>query len=876
MLNLNKTTKHAVGADGRNQQANKVSLADFERLNHIKNECEKIFYTPKSKFHVDFLWLSQWLKHLNCPRQAILLLQVLYFSHKDGSVFVNGLGENYQGMLINFNALEERLGFSRKVCLSAFKKLEEQGLIVRITLKNNRILYQSTNKANNLLNDLHNYSLAANTSENDYAKVSQNFDTVSVSVPSYSQRDKQAFTFGNSSINKVNNQKVNKKNNNQYNPNQESKNVGATENFDCDKTVIFCDFDFSEFGIGAVKCESSLFDYFTVSQAKAINTITHVKADNIDIIAFNNALSRKDIKREAQDFKQFVDWCYLVAVDAKSASAAKGSVTVSDCDLAESVVVSGSVNLGKVDHLSEKKADKNSNINRQTKLDLDAVINELKAMLADQSLEAITAKVLELNSQYDIDSENELVAAVLVEFGLISEDDFLGGDFAASDLRNALPNQSLTSKEADNTNNASIVKGDNANNLVVDQAHYSEKNAESVTFVDGDSETGIASDLRNIGLKRSLTTENNTNALNVVVEDNADNNRFDQVNDSGNFESVIDGVGFGEGESVGVSDVEVVDFGGDGKGQCRDSRETVANDNDYQQNTSADKIDKENKIVVDQFLNLGKSKYKDFVKLCLQRGFPSETKIIESAKRAIRDYGKLNFDQLFRGICYGDFYGLKLVNSEAVTEIDTDNKEDQKNKKDQSQTKAKNPLSNNPTLNLPTLSDLIMPVVEKEVLKKDWASLAEQSLGLVTVTECQKVALVAIIDYVKRKGVVITSDQEVYEWLYHTVANYEYYFSGATNFKHLANILIKRLVNKSFNRPSGFDTWRKMIGDGERVVSMDTDKKTNKKDLKNYSSEIDLLLGRINDKMNVTNPKKDVKKHQKKLYSNRRTGGFVV
>jgi hypothetical protein len=114
-------------------------------------------------------------------------------------------------------------------------------------------------------------------------------------------------------------------------------------------------------------------------------------------------------------------------------------------------------------------------------------------------------------------------------------------------------------------------------------------------------------------------------------------------------------------------------------------------------------------------------------------------------------------------------------------------------------------------LKLPTLADLKMPVIEKEVLKKDWASLAEQTLGLGVVTECQKIAIVAIIDYVKRQGVVITVDQEVYEWLYHTVANYTYYFSGATSFKHLANILIKRLMNQCFNRPSGFNRWREMI-----------------------------------------------------------------
>jgi DNA-binding Lrp family transcriptional regulator len=800
---------YTAGADGRDQQADKVSLADFGRFNSIQSECDKVFYTPKSKFHVDFLWLSQWFKHLNCPRQAILLLQVLYFSHKDGSVFVNGTGESYQGMLVNFRALEDRLGFSRKVCLTSFKKLEEQGLIVRITLKNNRILYQATNKANNLLNDLHTHSLAANTDKSDYDKVSQNFDNISVSAPSYAQRDRQAFTFGNSSIYKVNIKKVNKKNNNQYNLSQELESVGATENLDCDGIVIFsdfCDFDFSEFGLGAVKCESRLFDYLTVSQAKAINTITHVNAAKIDIVAFNSALDRKDIKREAQDFKQFVSWCYLVAVDAKGASVAKGSMIVNDYDFAESVAVSDSINLGKVDAVGDN-GNKN---NRQTKLNLDVVINELKAILADQSLEVITAKVLHLNNQYDIDTENELVAAVLCDFGLISEDDFLGGFGAASESEVIQGRDSLTTKD-DNNLKAITVKDDNANNEMVDQ-----------------------------------------------------------VNHNHNSEIVVDGVGISKGESVGLSDVEAVNFNGDFQGQARDSRETVANDNNYQQNVSADNTVKDNEIVIDQFLNLGESKYKDFVKLCLKRGFSSETQVIESATRAIKTYGNLNFDQLYNGIIYSHFTVPKLIDRQEVSKTEHENTKAQVNNK------AKNPLSTNPSLKLPTLADLKMPVVEKELLYKDWAILAKQSLGLATVTECQKVALVAIIDYVKRKGVVITSDQEVYEWLYHTVSNYEYYFSGATSFKHLANILIKRLVNQSFNRPSGFDNWRKMVGGNVAVTSVNSDKKTINNDLKNYSTEMNLLLGRIEGKINITNDKKEVKKCHQKLYYTRHDNSFLV
>ncbi|WHN66752.1 hypothetical protein [Cysteiniphilum sp. QT6929] len=917
-------------------------------FNSIQAECDRILYTPKSKFHVDFLWLSQWLKHLHCPRQAILLLQVLYFSHKDGSVFTNAIGETYQGMLVNFNALEERLGFSRKVSLTTFKKLEEQGLIVRITLKNNRILYQSTSKANALLNDLHNYSLAANITQKDYDKLSQNFDEISLSAPSYAQRDRQSFTFGHSSIYRVNNQRVNRKNNTLNNQYQELKSFGASENFDCDKTVIFsdfCDFDFYEFGLGAVKCESSLFDYFTVNQAKVINTIIHVNANKIDIVAFNNALARKDIKREAQDFKQFVDWCYLVAVDAKGANVAKGSMTVSDCDLPERAVDCDRVNLGKMDTKSNNgnNDDNNNNqTNRQSNLDLDAVINELKAILTNKSLETITSKVFELDNQYDIDTENELVAAVLCDFGVISEDEFLSGFNAASDCarninkmiqspttlttrinntevfdvakadnasnkafnqdsnnangqnrknsknsqcsqkntgidrdkeisgvasggQDAMLKPSPATRRSNNTNGFNAVAPDNANKGLIDQARHNEKGKKNID----EYLAVVASDADRGHTKSSLTTEDDNNPKGITVKgDHANNEEIDQASHSVNGAIVVDGLGVRKGESVGFSNGEIVGFSGDGQG--RYLRETVTNDNNYQQNINADNALKDNETIVDQFLNLGESKYKDFIKLCVERCFPSESEVVKSATRAIKDYGKLNFDQLYNGICYSHFTVPKLIDRQAVADIDQDNK------KNQSYNKAKNPLSKNPNLKLPTLTDLKMPIIEKEVLYKDWASLAEQSLGLGVVSECQKIAIVAIIDYVKRKGVVITSDQEVYEWLYHTAANYEYYFSGATNFKHLANILIKRLVNQSFNRPSGFDHWRKMIGGSSSVDRVKIDNKTNNNNLKDDTNEIDLLLRRMEDKINITNPKKEVKNCHEKLYFTRYTGGFVV
>jgi hypothetical protein len=496
--------------------------------------------------------------------------------------------------------------------------------------------------------------------------------------------------------------------------------MSSTEHVDCDETVIF---DFSDLGIESVKCESKLFDYFTVSQAKVINTLTHTNANKIDMVPFNNALARKDIKREAKDFKQFLNWCYLVAVDVK------GFISVADGGAAEWVVDSDRVHLGKVDDISDKVNHHNSQTDSKNKLDLDVVIAELKAILKDKSIETITAKVTELNTQYAIDTENKLVAAVLFDFGVIGEDTFLSGFGVASDEKNAL-------------------------------------------------------------LKTSLTTGSNTiNERNIVVTNHVNNRE----------------------------------------------------------------------IIVDEYLNVGKSKYKDFMKACIKPAFPSESDVVRCATDALKAYDKPNFDQLFKGMCYGDFDVPQLSDRPSVTSLDQNNREAQSN------TKTKNPLSRNPNLKLPTVADLKMPIIEKEVLYKDWASLAQQDLVKDTVIECQKVAIVAMIDYVKRKGVAITSDQEVYEWLYHTVANYQFYFSGAKNFKHLANILIKRLVNQSFNRPSGFDNWRKMVGESSGGVSIKYDNKENNNYLKNYNSEIDLIPSRTGYKISINNGEKSIKKYQKNV-----------
>ena len=108
-------------------------------------------------------------------------------------------------------------------------------------------------------------------------------------------------------------------------------------------------------------------------------------------------------------------------------------------------------------------------------------------------------------------------------------------------------------------------------------------------------------------------------------------------------------------------------------------------------------------------------------------------------------------------------------------------------------------------------NDIEMPPVKKEDLRKDLVGNADQEFhsGVLPYSQC--VALVAIIDYVKRQNVVIGCDKEMYQWLYHMASNQAYYYSNAINFRHWCNIAMSQLKQRRLNRPAGFGKWMSMV-----------------------------------------------------------------
>lgn len=117
----------------------------------------------------------------------------------------------------------------------------------------------------------------------------------------------------------------------------------------------------------------------------------------------------------------------------------------------------------------------------------------------------------------------------------------------------------------------------------------------------------------------------------------------------------------------------------------------------------------------------------------------------------------------------------------------------------------------NRQVEVPTLADIEMPKVSDKRLRHDLASEAEQVFFNGKLPYSQTVALVGIIDYVKRQGVVIGSDKEVYQWLYHMASNKDYYYSNAVNFKHWCNIAMSQLRQRRLHRPAGFGKWLAMV-----------------------------------------------------------------
>ena len=219
-----------------------------------------------------------------------------------------------------------------------------------------------------------------------------------------------------------------------------------------------------------------------------------------------------------------------------------------------------------------------------------------------------------------------------------------------------------------------------------------------------------------------------------------------------------------------------------------------------EQKTIADLFNKNNEILLIEGLNAA--------------GISDKKLIFDTAKEIFAEYPELNFTALLEGVIYRLVtLPVKLKKPDKINQsfLSTfDNIAENKNPP-VANVVTKQVHAEQSDTRLPELFDVLMPDVKKYILRQDWASKADQKFYNGILPDSQKLALVAMIDYVKRKGIKITIDQEVYEWLYHMASNQKHYYSGAKNFKHWCNIAIRQLMQKRLHKPKGFDGWRNRI-----------------------------------------------------------------
>ena len=747
----------------------------IKNSNHLKSILEH------SPVHVQLTWFHKLIANIGDANSALVLTQVvMYHENKYKSFDINN--QKSYGLLYSAKEFSAKLNISYTRALKIPKELINNGWL-EVADKNftsNKKFYQPTGKALDLFCRLH---------------LSENSTTMLNNEKPLLEKTESAF--GNNE--KPYKDKHKDKNNHNLNSlYQALETDGLSKTPDCDLTVIFA---FDDFGLGKVECESGLFDYFTVSQAKVINTITNVFADKIDIIAFNNALARNDLKLEAKDFKQFIGWCYRLAVDAKCQSL----LTVSDCDYFDSncSVVDVSANHSQsevsavidntpssdctlaVDNIINSSSEIQSNIGND--VDLKRVSLRLQNLLVDYSLEQINIEINKIVTRFQ--TENELVNGVLFELGQISEDEFLSGcgnGFVGASETMFEKGGSLDTKQHHNNEHSNIVKSNTANKSNGNQADHKQNEIE---FLNKDVDSGSKEVRENVIYdnhyqqprlatnKTTLPELTCTDIHSMVIERTGKTDR----------KSVTENHFDDEAEPVEFFDIDLEDY-----------------------------------------------HVRLLVNGVLAHGVQDKQKIITTARDVLESYGKLTIAELIHGVIYllVDLPKKKVQTTPAFNEEDyfADSNlqsdpnnihaepsvnDETANDAEKEKVKPIQYIASNKNITTPMVNDLAMPVVDKVALKKDWISLADQNFNESVLPDCQKIALVAIIDYVKRHNVVITSDQEMYQWLYCAVVNHNYYFSRATSFKHLANILIKQLMARGFNRPSGFDNWLRLVNQGK-------------------------------------------------------------
>ena len=185
----------------------------------------------------------------------------------------------------------------------------------------------------------------------------------------------------------------------------------------------------------------------------------------------------------------------------------------------------------------------------------------------------------------------------------------------------------------------------------------------------------------------------------------------------------------------------------------------------------------------------------------LEIGITDMQTAIEAANEIIAEYGNLSVDELIEHVTYLLVELPKKQQSKVTLPSLEEMEQGFNNDFDLEKEVAKIGSI------MPNKDDLTMPQLSEKERQADLIKQADQSLYIGILPDCQRKALVAIIDYVQRKGVVIGCEKEMYQWLYYMLCREYRSYSNAKDFTHWCNIAISQLMKKKVNRPIGFDKW---------------------------------------------------------------------
>jgi len=795
--------------------------------------------------HVDSKWFKEIIALTGSMEEAMLLSDTMIYYRNRYKAFK--VGDQYRyGLIYSAKDYQKNLHIPYRKAMDLPKKLVEKGFLEAHGKKFmcNRTFYTPTKKALENIYKIH-FSFAdncANNKQNSHKKtesrisIKTNIKTpISASIPVGSCVKpllRIRTTACADSHNPYKDKHKDKKNNSHNN----RKNDHLLENSK-DQNVETVIFDFKQFHLGNMQCEKYILDYFTVKQSEIINTVVYCYHNTLDIIIFNQILNRSDLKKEAANFKQLVTWAYLEATKENKTVVIENQAENQVKSESYPVIETQNVNEIVIDSSSEPiAANQDVLVDTQTKKhpatilpeitvdDIHAMIEQrqkepTKSLNSDTEIPSMASEVIASEcvndtgiaaaesqpttppqSAYLLNPSNKLYLletlsekgindAVLIlktaeeiisEYPGISFNDLLDGvvyrlvKLPEKKRQQALINQ--TSPMEIDRETGDVVTAVNVQEVIESKTDENDSKTEPC-LPDRTLSASVTSESKNMIYNRE-SQEKTTQKASEINQKTS----LDCLGDSASTET-----------NIGIKNTTNIIIL---------KQKTVEKINEIRERKWPDVLNKTNQKRLTECLD--------------GAGFEDEEQVLDAAKKILIEYPDIGFNEVIDGVIYRliklpekQKKQGKIHPSLAAMFSDIDNIKPLKTV----ESVAINQPTSSKVCHAPTpqLSDLTMPQVTAYVLRQDWATKAEQDFYTGLLPESQKLALVAMIDYVKRKGVTITLEQEVYEWLYHMASNKDYYYSRAKNFKHWCNIVMRQLMQRRLHKPTGFARWKSIV-----------------------------------------------------------------